>query len=400
MRQMSRTPRTLFRVAAVFKCFVLCGFLSGCASSGDPVGAIADRAEQSREQGHAGAAGRQYEQAARAALEAQDSNAQLGYLLDAADCWLADGKPSIAKVHVGTAERLIDRMPAASTRARVGCMRVACLRGDLAFHDDPTQARRNYDSALKLALGRERDGVYFRQSLLAEQRGDLAGAKRLKLSAGDPKSPLYAELRAMLGVRAAAATAARGVPPRAAPPEAATQPPAAAKAPPILPRTSWGARRTRSNFDRMTPITRVTVHHTATRLSSNSARVAADAIRSYQREHQEKEGWADIGYHFMVDPAGRIWEGRPLTYQGAHAGSPELNVGNIGIALIGDFTVQQPTSAQKKALVELLDSLCAKYRLAQSRVYTHQEIRDTGTACPGPALQRVVEQWRRGSLKT
>ncbi len=404
MHHACRAPRRTFvpRAAAVLA-FALLASLSACASSSpecDPITSLSAKAEAARESGRAGFAARLYEQAALAALDADETTTQIALLFDAAECWLLDGKAPLAALNGEKANRLIERLPPASTNERVARLRHTCLQGDLAFHDRPTEARRHYDAALKKAHGRERDSVLFRQSLLAEQQGDAAGAKRLAWSAGDPKSPLYGELRRMLDVRAPAATKSAATAPVVAKSSSPAAPAAAAKSPPILPRTAWGARRTRSNFDRMTPISRITVHHTATRLPGNSARVAADAIKSYQREHQEKEGWADIGYHFLIDPSGRIWEGRPISYQGAHAGSPQLNVGNVGIALIGDFTVQQPSAAQKRALTDLLDSLCAKYRVAHGRVYTHQEMLGGGTECPGPALQRVVEQWRRGVVKS
>jgi len=402
MRQCARAPRTLFRVAVALLFVPLAALASGCAgnSGGDAasetVASLATKAEQSRAQGRASLAARQYEQVATAAMETGDAATQVDALLDAAECWLQDGKASVVSVDVDKAAKLVPRLQQTSSRERFAQMRLHCLRGDVAFASDPASARKSYDAALARAVGRERDAVLYRQSLLAEQQGDAARAKQLALSTGHPRSPLYDELRHMLRVQAPAVTRTNPPAPIAPAPVAAAPAP---KSPPILPRSAWNARRTRANFDRMTPIWRITVHHTATRLPGNTASVAADAINAFQRQHQEQEGWADIGYHFLIDPSGRIWEGRPLTYQGAHAGSPELNVGNIGIALIGDFTVQQPSAAQKKALVDLLDSLCAKYNVEHGRVYTHQEIRDTSTECPGPALQRVVEQWRRGVLK-
>jgi hypothetical protein len=403
MRQSARAPRTLFRVAVALLFVPLAALAGGCAgnSGGDAaeetVASLAAKAEQSRAQGRASLAARQYEQVATAAMEAGDTATQVDALLDAAECWLLDGKASVASVDVDKAAKLVPRLQQTSSRERFAQMRLHCLKGDVAFGSDLSTARKNYDAALARAVGRERDAVLYRQALLAEQQGDPTRAKKLADSTGHPRSPLYEELRDMLHVRAPAPTARANPPAPIGPAPVAVAP--APKSPPILPRSAWNARRTRANFDRMTQITRITVHHTATRLPGNSASVAADAINAFQRQHQEQEGWADIGYHFLIDPSGRIWEGRPLTYQGAHAGSPELNVGNIGIALIGDFTVQQPSAAQKKALIELLDSLCAKYRVEHGRVYTHQEIRDTSTECPGPALQRVVEQWRRGVLK-
>lgn len=398
-------PRTLFRVA----CAILCAFGAvasiGCTSGSnarDPAetaGIYADRADDARQQGRASLAARQYEQAALAASEADDPTAQIDHLLDAAECWLLDGKPSVAAVNVERAERVQSRLPPSSSRERHARMRLATLQGDLAFvAGDRRGARRSWDEALSRALGRDRDPLVLRQSLLAEREGDTTRARNWSRQATDPRSPLLAELRRMLSVPVTAAPTARAPAPVAAPAPAPAKP-VAVPTPPVLPRSAWGARRMRANIDRMTPIWRITVHHSGTRLSGSSTRVAADAIKGFQRQHQDEEGWADIGYHFLIDPSGRIWEGRPVAYQGAHAGSPELNVGNLGVALIGDFTVQQPTASQKKALADLLSSLCAKYRVERKHVYTHQEVGAKYTDCPGPALQRVVEAWRRGALK-
>ncbi len=404
MQRSDSAPRTLFRVAVALLFSFGGGLLGGCAGSSggrDPAeaaGVYADRADDARQQGRASLAARQYEQAALAASEADDPTAQIDHLLDAAECWLLDGKPSVAAVDVDRSEKVIGRLPPSSSRQRHAQMRFSTLQGDLAFiAGDRRNARRLYDEALGRALGRERDPIVIRQSLLAENERDLARARNWSRQASDPRSPLFTELRRMLDV------------PAAPPPPSTARPPAAAAAPapkvaatplpPVLPRTAWGARRMRANIDRMTAISRITVHHSGTRLSGTSSRVAGEAIKGFQRQHQDEEGWADIGYHFLIDSSGRIWEGRPIAYQGAHAGSPDLNVGNVGVALIGDFTVQQPTAAQKKALSDLLDSLCSKYRVERKNVFTHKEIRASSTDCPGPALQRVVDSWRRGTLK-
>jgi tetratricopeptide (TPR) repeat protein len=162
----------------------------------------------------------------------------------------------------------------------------------------------------------------------------------------------------------------------------------------ILPREQWHARAIRSNIDPMTPIFRITVHHTADRCDQSDLQSSAELINYYQKVHQERNGWADIGYHFLIDRAGRVWEGRPISYQGAHAGNSEKNRGNIGVCLLGDFTEQQVNATQKTSLAGLLRELCRIYKLNPgTQVYTHKEMQ--ATECPGPKLQSVVEDFRR-----
>jgi N-acetyl-anhydromuramyl-L-alanine amidase AmpD len=141
----------------------------------------------------------------------------------------------------------------------------------------------------------------------------------------------------------------------------------------------------------MGSITRVTVHHTATpRDGRGSATDAAAELRSIQNSHQGERGWADIGYHFLIDGAGRVWEGREIQYQGAHAGNREANRSNLGIALLGDFDRTPPTREQEEALVRVLRAQCATHGIAVRHVQGHNDVAHEfhtgGTSCPGRFL--------------
>ncbi len=165
----------------------------------------------------------------------------------------------------------------------------------------------------------------------------------------------------------------------------------------VLSRGTWGASPTRANVDRMQTVRRITVHHTAGPCFwDDSASGAAREIKNIQSYHQNSRGWADIGYHFLIDRSGNIWQGRHLRYQGAHA-TGVLNQGNIGIALLGNFCIQKPTRAQLESLAALLEKLCAAYGLSARDVYTHGELArfaNRSTSCPGPHLANVVEAIR------
>lgn len=58
--------------------------------------------------------------------------------------------------------------------------------------------------------------------------------------------------------------------------------------------------------------------------------------RGFQAYHISK-GWADIGYHWVIDTCGAIYLGRNLVYQGAHA-FEEGNRGSMGWCFVGDFS--------------------------------------------------------------
>jgi len=145
-----------------------------------------------------------------------------------------------------------------------------------------------------------------------------------------------------------------------------------------------------SNINPVGRIWRITIHHEARESYDPSWVASVLRLRGIQKTHFQN-GWADIGYHFVIDCKGRIWECRPLKYQGAHV--RDNNEGNIGIALLGDFNEQYLTREQKDSLKRLVAYLRATYNVSNRRVYTHREL--VTTECPGDHLQAHVNELRR-----
>jgi N-acetyl-anhydromuramyl-L-alanine amidase AmpD len=147
------------------------------------------------------------------------------------------------------------------------------------------------------------------------------------------------------------------------------------------------------------------VHHSGGRAVTAVDRAAAGrAIRAIQDEHIRRRGWNDIGYHYIVDRAGRVWEGRPASQIGAHAGSSEANRGNLGVLLLGNFELQQPAPAQIASAERLLEALRRRHKLPRVEVLSHGDVRrDCGlgpTTCPGKNLVPWVERYRRGVARS
>ncbi len=156
-------------------------------------------------------------------------------------------------------------------------------------------------------------------------------------------------------------------------------------------RSSWQARPPRTR--RVVPMTRpsrITVHHTADQPAIASLGVSdpEQYLRRIQDYCTGSLQWGDIGYHYLISADGRIWEGRSIQYQGAHAGNNSLNRGNIGIALIGNFDRDRPTSSQVESLGSLLGALSSVHEIRPTRIYGHKDLRDTG--CPGKHLQSIL----------
>jgi N-acetyl-anhydromuramyl-L-alanine amidase AmpD len=134
----------------------------------------------------------------------------------------------------------------------------------------------------------------------------------------------------------------------------------------------------------MDPVDRITIHHEGwTAINFDDAASAAERLDLIRKSHIQRLGAGDIGYHFVIDRAGRLWQGRECFYQGAHVRSN--NEGNIGVMVLGNFDIQTPTDMQISTLSDTLVKLIKQYRVRSNRVYTHREINPTD--CPGANLQ-------------
>ena len=152
-----------------------------------------------------------------------------------------------------------------------------------------------------------------------------------------------------------------------------------------------------ARMNRMRPVQRITVHHDGmSAYQSKAYNDTASRLETIRRAHLRRspEPFGDIGYHFAIDPAGRVWQCRPLSWQGAHV--RRQNSGNLGIVLLGNYDKQSVNAAQQKALVQFIQASMKQYKVPVGRVATHQEM--AATACPGRSLQAFMVRARRSAL--
>ncbi len=159
----------------------------------------------------------------------------------------------------------------------------------------------------------------------------------------------------------------------------------------VIPRSRWAKYGPDPSLaDAMRGIDKITIHHDG--MPPQTLRgpdACAAQIETIRRGHRGN-GWADIGYHYIVDPDGRVWEGRPIALQGAHV--KDQNPHNLGVLVLGNFEEQQPTPQALAALDRFVAAQMRQYRVSLNEVYTHQEL--APTACPGRNLQRYMERTR------
>lgn len=127
----------------------------------------------------------------------------------------------------------------------------------------------------------------------------------------------------------------------------------------------------------------VVIHHSA--LDFNLGPQAIQAL------HMRNNDFADIGYHFLIDGLGQLYEGRSIRVRGAHTGGH--NTGYVGVCLMGNFEEISPIQAQWDTLQQLIRYLQTTYTI--THMGGHLDYQPGVTACPGANLHPHLPQLAR-----
>ncbi len=167
--------------------------------------------------------------------------------------------------------------------------------------------------------------------------------------------------------------------------------------PTIIMRSQWGAS---SGGTCSSPVYGATtlgavIHHTAgsnTYTKSQSASI----VKATQAYHINSRDWCDIGYNFLVDKYGQIFEGRKggitKPVRAAHSGNDAVNQETMGVSLMGTFSSTEPTAAMKSSVANLVAWRFAQYKRPAKGTYSlggktlnriagHRNV--VSTECPG-----------------
>jgi len=188
--------------------------------------------------------------------------------------------------------------------------------------------------------------------------------------------------------------------------------------PTVISRAAWGADesyRFQGGVEVWPPEYMVpqglVVHHTGS--PELSELDPAAWIRAVYYYHAVTKGWGDIGYNFVVDKQGRLYQGRypgdnPPADQIVQAGHAlQFNCCTVGIVVLGDYqNVSYPTEASTQGLVDIsawlvdrfgIDPLGQSY-IVDKTVYNlsgHRDVLPGHTECPGDWLYSNLPQIRQ-----
>ncbi len=148
------------------------------------------------------------------------------------------------------------------------------------------------------------------------------------------------------------------------------------------------------------------IHHTGEYIDEK--RDPMELMRAIYYFHTITRGWGDIGYNYVIDQKGNIYEGRyggPDTV-GAHTAFH--NVASMGVSLMGNFQTEKPTEKQLKVLELTLADHALRYGVdptgrsmflgtMSNNISGHNDVarKGHGTACPGKNLHKLLPEIRK-----
>lgn len=171
--------------------------------------------------------------------------------------------------------------------------------------------------------------------------------------------------------------------------------------PRIVSRMEWGARTVNQDAENETGLYSATnpegwltydsllhdayqtvvVHHSALYEEDDLT-----TVRAVQDLHMDDRGWADVGYHYMVGRNGTIFAGRDLAVRGTH--TSRHNTGSVGVCLLGNLEVDEPTQPQLAAAQILINWLAVRLQL--THLAGHGDF-NAETVCPGATIRPKLE---------
>jgi len=149
----------------------------------------------------------------------------------------------------------------------------------------------------------------------------------------------------------------------------------------------------------------IVIHHTASVKNLDDPKTA---IRNIQYYHAVRRGWGDIGYNYVIDPEGNIYEGRRGGEKVVGGHAIPVNRASIGISVMGNFQSQALPKEVVESIVKLTRAKAELYNLDLNGRLKYKGVnynvlqghRDNSpTACPGENLYIALPSIRYLAMK-
>lgn len=180
--------------------------------------------------------------------------------------------------------------------------------------------------------------------------------------------------------------------------------------PAIYSRAQWGADESmRDGAPRYAAVKGAVIHHTVN-ANNYTAEQVPGIIRGIYAYHTRSQGWSDVGYNFLVDRFGRLWEGRyggvTAAVRGAHISA--YNDYAFGISAIGNYDIAAPSNEMVASITRLIAWKLSIHGIDATSTQSWGGVRmpaiighrDGGsTACPGRYLYAKIPGIRTEAKK-
>lgn len=155
-------------------------------------------------------------------------------------------------------------------------------------------------------------------------------------------------------------------------------------------RRAWGARKARLAVPRLVSehVEGIALHWPGIGSPVTSVEHVKSLLRAWQAQHIDVNGWSDIAYQVAVDQAGNYYRLRGLEKRSAANGDEDVN-DRFGAILLVLAEGEQPS----KAMIRTVQGRIKHHRRLfphSRRIVGHQTIRPEPTACPGPAVMKLI----------
>jgi len=156
----------------------------------------------------------------------------------------------------------------------------------------------------------------------------------------------------------------------------------------VVPASAWGSVPAEPGRMKPHAIERITLHHGG--VPYREDRVTAEYLQSLQAWSRREKGWADVPYHYVIDPAGVIHEGRPIGFAG-DTNTDYDPTGHALVVVLGNFEDEVPSERQLAAALDAMAMIAARHGVAPDRIAGHKD-HSGETVCPGKNLARYLDE--------